>query len=411
MHPSTSGTDPEQEKRTAKALLGLADGSLHVCPIEPDCWRVQTSYSDRAAYLVVRSSTGWACDCPDWSGRCRTTQLRCKHIEAVRLSPPAASPHSIQSNPPYKETYMDPTQPSNSMPCGWTKLYHPSGVQVTIPISISEAVSPESAKVMLYSVTALLEAGWQANMPGLDAGERVEEIRHVVRRVKTNDDNTETPVIDLYPDRANFRILGVYLNTPAHVQAFESVCGVQVADLPLYDGDNAIERGKGPKTDKYVVTLPRPVRVVLKQNPRWEGEDDKKHPKRLFVRWLDVPPAGDGNAAEPMPTPTQPCGPQPTNGNGHTATGHTGNGAAHSTATTGQSTTSVASSPRPDDLAKARAMVMTMGSEAVKGKRLGDLGRDVWDHLATSQFNGEEGLALQRAARLLLQSPSTLSAN
>ncbi len=45
---------------------------------------------------------------------------------------------------------------------------------------------------------------------------------------------------------------------------------------------------------------------------------------------------------------------------------------------------------------------MTLGSDAVKGKPLGDLGRDVWDFLAASQFKGEEALALQRAAQLLL---------
>ena len=47
-------------------------------------------------------------------------------------------------------------------------------------------------------------------------------------------------------------------------------------------------------------------------------------------------------------------------------------------------------------------MIMTLGSDAVKGKPLGELGRDVWDYLATSQFKGEEALALQKAAQLLL---------
>jgi len=95
--------------------------------------------------------------------------------------------------------------------------------------------------------------------------------------------------------RANFRILGVYLNAEQDVQAFETACGVRLKDLPLYEGGNSIERGKGTKTDKYVVTLPRPAKVVFKRNPRYEGEEDKKHSKRIFVRWHGM----NGNSAPP----------------------------------------------------------------------------------------------------------------
>ncbi len=400
--PHSSISNSEQQKRTGKALAGLANGSLKVEQAGPDTWHVQNG--DQAPYLVVRASARWACECSDWTGRCRTAGLNCKHIEAVRLSPQPSQQQTLTNSIQMKENHMEQTQQPNNILCAWTRLFHPSGVQVTVPLPLDSVLPVEACKAMLQSVTALLEAGWQANLSSLEDGERMEEIRHVVRRVKNNDDGSETPVIDLYPERANFRILGMYLNTPADVQTFESVCRVRLSELPLYEGDNAIERGKGPKTDKYVTTLPSPVKVVLKQNPRWQGEEDKKHPKRLFVRWLNVPGSGDTGSGDPPPSqPSSSPRPAPTkSGNGRGANGHNSNSQTDSTASTDKAITPAKLQPSPEEIAKARAMAMTMGSDAVKGKPLGDLGRDVWDFLATSQFKGEEALALQRAAQLLL---------
>jgi hypothetical protein len=129
----------------------------------------------------------------------------------------------------------------------------------------------------------------------LEDGEHVEEIGFVVRRSKGNTDGTETPVVDLYPARGNFRLLAKYLNAKVDVRAFEASCGVTLTAIPLYEGDNSIERGKNPKMDKYVVALKHPVKIVWKLNPRYEGENDKKNSKRLFVRWADIPPATEGN--------------------------------------------------------------------------------------------------------------------
>ena len=173
---------------------------------------------------------------------------------------------------------------------------------MTIPLPLEKSLTAEQAKAMLDSVSTLLTAGFLVNAPGLEDGEKVETIVGVVRRAKTNDDGGETPVIDLYPDRANFRILGIYLNTEADVQAFQNATGVKLSELPLYEGDNAIERGKGAKTDKYVIALKQPVKVVFKANPKWEGDEDKKHPKRVFVRWMPQAQSSDPQlGAAPKP--------------------------------------------------------------------------------------------------------------
>lgn len=167
---------------------------------------------------------------------------------------------------------------------GYTKLYHPAGAQVALPVPLY-ALTPENAAAMFANVNRYVQAGFLVNAPGLDEGESVETISHIVRRSKVNKDSTETPVIDLYPVRANFRVLGIYLNQPEQVKEFEQACGVSLKSLPLYEAEGTIERGKKPALDKFVIPLPAPVKVVYTKNPRWEGEDDKKNPKRVFVRW------------------------------------------------------------------------------------------------------------------------------
>ena len=178
---------------------------------------------------------------------------------------------------------------------GWVKLFHPSSAQVTIPLRLDKPILVAEAQALMASVTSLLQAGFSVDAPGLEDGEHVEEIGFAVRRSKVNPDETETPVVDLYPARGNFRLLAKYLNAEADVREFESACGVTLATLPLYEGDNSIERGKNPKMDKYVIALKHPVKVVWKLNPKYEGENDKKNSKRVFVRWGSVVPVADGN--------------------------------------------------------------------------------------------------------------------
>ena len=179
--------------------------------------------------------------------------------------------------------------------CGWVKLFHPSSAQITIPLALEKPILVAEAQTLMASVTSLLEAGFTVDAPGLEDGEHIEEIGFVVRRSKANADGTETPVVDIYPSRGNFRLLGKYLNNEADIQAFEAACEVRLTALPQYEGDNSIERGKSPKMDKYVVALKRPVKAIWKLNPKYEGENDKKNSKRFFVRWADLPAVTEGN--------------------------------------------------------------------------------------------------------------------
>lgn len=175
-----------------------------------------------------------------------------------------------------------------------TRLYHPKGAQVSIPLSLMTEITTEQGHMLMRSLDNLLTAGWSVTLPGVEPGESMDEIGFVARREKFNtNDSTTTPIVDLYPNKepnrgGAFKLIHMYLNTADDVAAFEAATGVKLAQIPLFNGDNAIERGKGK--DNFVLTLPAPTRLVWKQNPQWEGENDKKHPKRLFVRWFDLRP-------------------------------------------------------------------------------------------------------------------------
>ncbi|TXI12373.1 MAG: hypothetical protein E6Q76_01095 [Rhizobium sp.] len=186
---------------------------------------------------------------------------------------------------------------------GRVKLFHPSGVLVELPVPVWGEEAPDYGRA-LRAVSAALAAGWLGCAPGLEAGEQREEAGYVVRRSKDNADNTVTPIVDLYPanDATKFAFLSVYLNTDADVSAFQAASGLRLSDLPMYVGDNKIERGKKRELDKLVTKAPRPFAVVLTANPKYDEKEAEAAraagkmyavPKRKFVRWADAkPPAG-----------------------------------------------------------------------------------------------------------------------
>jgi hypothetical protein len=178
-------------------------------------------------------------------------------------------------------------------------LYHPTGAKVSIPLSLAETITKGQASFLVESVDQLVAAGFTVNLPGLMDGENFEQIGFAVRREKVNDDGTVTPVMDVYPVNGNFRLIGMYLNSLENIKAFETATGLCVEKMLLWDG-STIERGKKPATDKYVTALKAPAKLVWKFNPKWEGDTDDKHPKRLFVRWEGLRPL-NGNESAPEP--------------------------------------------------------------------------------------------------------------
>lgn len=149
--------------------------------------------------------------------------------------------------------------------------------------------------------SALTEAGLTVREVGVEAGEQVETIHYIVARTKVNTDGTETPVIDLYPEKFTYRFLSVYLNTQDDKQAFVDATGITPNTITVYESDSPLERGKNTAKDaKYLVALPSPVQVIWKLNPLYDENSDAKKPKKLFVRWhgqnsIPAKRGGDGH--------------------------------------------------------------------------------------------------------------------
>lgn len=184
----------------------------------------------------------------------------------------------------------------------WMRGYLPNGRM----LSITALPTDDFAAIIQRAIAldaAMVAAGLSVREPGLNEGEQRETIHYVARRSKVNDDDSETPMLDMYAENHNWATLKEYLNTAAEVQAFERVAGIQLTDIP-YNPNHKDAPNRNDRADqKYIFTLPRPVNVIYKQNPKWQGEGDKKNRKFLFVRWADAPttpPAAQNGANPPI---------------------------------------------------------------------------------------------------------------
>ena len=177
---------------------------------------------------------------------------------------------------------------TNATMSGWVTLFHPCGAQVTLPLPVIEHLSAdERAAAAMMMVTAYLGTGFLVSAPGLEDGETAEEISAVARREAKD----ETTIIDFYSSNLNLKkkIMHVYLNNEQDLAAFEEAAGLKVDAITAYDGALAIARDDN-KAGKYLVSLPRPIKLVWKLSPKWEewkaaGVEGNEPHKRMLVRY------------------------------------------------------------------------------------------------------------------------------
>ncbi len=78
----TETLEKAQQERTERAREALRTQAFQILAHGGDEWSVKNG--DKQPYLVRREADHWNCTCPDFAKR--GTEVRCKHIEAVRLS-------------------------------------------------------------------------------------------------------------------------------------------------------------------------------------------------------------------------------------------------------------------------------------------------------------------------------------
>ena len=85
-NPPIGELEQAQLERTERARAAIRAGLFQVTRIGPQQWTVQNG--DKLPYTVsfqpFKGEDTWMCTCMDF--RQRRAQIRCKHIEGVRLS-------------------------------------------------------------------------------------------------------------------------------------------------------------------------------------------------------------------------------------------------------------------------------------------------------------------------------------
>lgn len=177
-------------------------------------------------------------------------------------------------------------------PTMWTTGYLPNGAKVSFTFPIRNEF--EAYKQAVEITNKLLADGFMLTEPGLEEGEKKEQVGYFVRRNKDNNDGTTTPIIDCYPanDKTIFKFISVYLNTQEDVDAFEKASGWTLKNCTSWDTDTAPQRDN--KRAPFLKPV-SPFSAVYKANPYYE--EGNKKPKHLFVRW-----EGSRPAVSPQPT-------------------------------------------------------------------------------------------------------------
>ncbi|HVL14067.1 MAG TPA: hypothetical protein VM529_15970 [Gemmata sp.] len=180
--------------------------------------------------------------------------------------------------------------------CGWVKLWHPAGVQVTLPVTGLD----DNAADLFAHVDAYLAAGFTATPPGLASGEDFMLVDRIIRVSQADGRGGSTPTLHFYEVSNDYKSLTVYLDTMDQQLDFEHASGLAMADVKPFPGKAAPKFGDSPDSDQFFAKAKVPFRVVFKPNPKWNAEDEAKAkiapggiykvPRRLFVRYANERP-------------------------------------------------------------------------------------------------------------------------
>jgi hypothetical protein len=187
------------------------------------------------------------------------------------------------------------------------KLYTPSGVPLNFVISIRDGKLTETLPDVAAIDAMIAASGYLVTLPGLEPGEELETITHVILRIQHNkSDGTQTPCLGLFFENPKLVYCKkAYLNTPEDIATFERLSGLKLAQLPKFPG-------QFPKRDdlsaaEFIIAAKTPFQVRMTQGTYTDEATGEVKSTPKFAGFHDVsskpatPPttstaSGNGNA-------------------------------------------------------------------------------------------------------------------
>jgi DNA repair and recombination protein RAD52 len=126
--PQIGEIEVAQSERTERARAALLSGRFQVTRIGPQRWSVKNG--DKLPYAVALNEGAWTCTCMDFQQE--GPQVRCKHIEGVRLSEEASA---LSNQTIHKEMNMD--QIHNQIPDGLSRQVDRILAELRQPLDMS----------------------------------------------------------------------------------------------------------------------------------------------------------------------------------------------------------------------------------------------------------------------------------
>jgi hypothetical protein len=186
------------------------------------------------------------------------------------------------------------------------EAYSPEGLKVTLETNV------HNMREALQFTQAAAKSGFTSEP--LEAGAiETETISSVIRREKTNDDGSVTPIIDMYPPwrgkNGQFRFCGVYLNSEEDVRQFEHYSGLRVKDLPLFDSQTPWKRH--PQRPKAQEVKCKPFTAVKRFTGEEKEIEGKLQKVYRLVRYEEIDPPAEpalsrSAASTPISSPQKP---------------------------------------------------------------------------------------------------------
>lgn len=168
------------------------------------------------------------------------------------------------------------------------QLYTPSGVRLNFVIGIQDGKLTETLPALADIETMIAASGYLETMPGVEPGEGLETITHVIRRTQHNKkDGTQTPCIGMYFENKSL-VYGkkAYLNTQEDIATFERLSGLKVSAMPNFPSD--IPLRDNPDAATFIIPVKTPFQIRMVDGTYTDKETGEVKPCKDFAGFYDI---------------------------------------------------------------------------------------------------------------------------